>query len=396
MSEPTKYDYIDIVRGLAILAVVFVHSGSILHGLPPFLESAYAYGNLGVQLFFVASALTLCLSMSNRSEEDWYNFYIRRFFRIAPIFYCGMVFYFFWHLLINYHATGTIALSEGDTLVALVQNVLFIHGFSPSNFNYLVPGAWSIGAEVAFYALFPFIFAVVRKGIVPLLTLFIVTWAVSIIGQIVLFNFVSPRLIAEGLISEPLKNDSFSFIYANIFNQLPVFLAGCTAFLLIKSKLDWRHLVVAFLLCLTSQLLQVSAFIHTNFNGALYATLSAMGFAIGVVWLANQPIVHNNMTRWLIRIGKLSFAIYIGHFAIISLLHLAVEKLQLEQRFSSTALLAVLFVVATLSSTKIAEVIHFWIEQPGIALGKKVIAHRAKRKSPQPDAPKALQPPATV
>ena len=38
-------------------------------------------------MFFVASALTLCLSMRERREAGPWNFYVRRFFRIAPLFY---------------------------------------------------------------------------------------------------------------------------------------------------------------------------------------------------------------------------------------------------------------------------------------------------------------------
>lgn len=379
MSKTTKYAYIDIVRGLAILGVIFVHIGSIVPNLPTIPTALFMFGNLGVQLFFVASALTLCLSVSQRQEEDWGNFYLRRFFRIAPIFYCGIVFYFFWHLLKNFHATGTVALSQGDNLVALIENVFFVHGFSPSNFNYLVPGAWSIGAEVAFYALFPFVFLVVRKGIWPLLGLFITTWLVSIIGQLVLFNFISPQLIANGLIVEPLKNDGFGFIYANIFNQLPVFLAGCIAFVLIKTKIGKIHLLLAFLLCLASLMLMIFPPFHTDINGAIYATLAAIGFAIGVVWLANQPLTLTPAKCWLIGIGRLSFAIYISHFAIVSLLHLALEKLQLERFASPTTLLVILFAIATLVSARIAQFVHARIEMPGIEMGKKVIAYRAMR-----------------
>lgn len=70
MSGTTKYDYIDIVRGVAILAVVLVHVGSILPELSPLPTALYTYGNLGVQLFFVASALTLCMSMRSCSEDN--------------------------------------------------------------------------------------------------------------------------------------------------------------------------------------------------------------------------------------------------------------------------------------------------------------------------------------
>lgn len=351
MSETTKYAYIDIVRGVAILLVILVHVGSIVPNLPPVSFALFMFGNLGVQVFFVASTLTLCLSMSNRADTDWIDFYIRRFFRIAPIFYCGIVFYFFWHLLKNYHDIGVIALSDGDTFTALIQNVFFVHGFSPANFNYLVPGAWSIGAEVAFYALFPPILLVVRRGAGPMIILFASAWALSVTAQVITFNLISPYLMERGMLLEPLENEGFSFIYANIFNQLPVFLTGCLAFLLIKFEVSRWHLLIAALVCLTSLALMISPMFQTNFTGAIYPTLAAIGFAIAIVWLANKPIAMNAITRGLICIGQLSFAIYIAHFAIVDLLHLALETLPLDQLVPPSLLLVLLFATALCAVT---------------------------------------------
>ena len=90
-----KLQYIDILRGIAILGVIAVHSGQQIENLFPIVRSISNYGQLGVQLFFVASALTLCLSMSERNEKSPFNFYVRRFFRIAPIYYLAIIFYFF-------------------------------------------------------------------------------------------------------------------------------------------------------------------------------------------------------------------------------------------------------------------------------------------------------------
>lgn len=285
--------------------------------------------------------------------------------------------------------------------MALFQNVFFVHGFSPSNFNYLVPGAWSIGAEGAFYALFPFIFIVVRKGIGPLLVLYAVTWAISLGVQIVLFNVASPYLIANGYIGEPWSNYEFSFFYANIFNQLPVFQAGCVCFLLIDAKIGLPHLIVAGLLCLTSLMLMTFPPLATNFNGAIFPTLSAIGFGIGIVWLANQKIVLNSATRWLIHIGRLSFAIYICHFAVVSVLHYGVVSLELEQLISPVLLVVPLFLIGTFVSANIAQLVHVLIEKPGIEMGKMIIARRSERSvidlnmpTGNP-SPRATSPPST-
>ena len=46
-------------------------------------------GNLGVQLFFLVSAVTMCYMWQQRHDEPAraLKFYVRRFFRIAPLFW---------------------------------------------------------------------------------------------------------------------------------------------------------------------------------------------------------------------------------------------------------------------------------------------------------------------
>lgn len=59
-----RFGYIDTLRGLAIFLVLSVHT-SQFYQLGSELSTFARYGQLGVQLFFVASAYTLCISMSN-------------------------------------------------------------------------------------------------------------------------------------------------------------------------------------------------------------------------------------------------------------------------------------------------------------------------------------------
>jgi peptidoglycan/LPS O-acetylase OafA/YrhL len=99
-----KLLFIDALRGMAILGVLINHAarnievwgilGKNVH-LTPWVYQIMAQGSRGVQLFFVASAFTLCLSYERRKNEKnpLLNFFIRRFFRIAPLFYCGFLFY---------------------------------------------------------------------------------------------------------------------------------------------------------------------------------------------------------------------------------------------------------------------------------------------------------------
>ncbi|HEY9657997.1 MAG TPA: acyltransferase family protein [Allocoleopsis sp.] len=82
-----KLQSIDSLRGIAILLVILVHTSKSVEGLSFPISAISNYGQMGVQLFFIVSAYTLCLSMERRREERLkeVNFFIRRFFRIAPL-----------------------------------------------------------------------------------------------------------------------------------------------------------------------------------------------------------------------------------------------------------------------------------------------------------------------
>jgi peptidoglycan/LPS O-acetylase OafA/YrhL len=92
-----KIEHIDSLRGVAILMVILVHTSQSITGNRMWVDIIAEYGQLCVQLFFVISAYTLCMSGKVRAEEKHATkiFYIKRFFRIAPHYYLGIVFYYF-------------------------------------------------------------------------------------------------------------------------------------------------------------------------------------------------------------------------------------------------------------------------------------------------------------
>ena len=96
-----KYTFINSARGIAIIMVIIVHASQLYHFKNSTIKMLFDYGQMGVQLFFIASAYTLCLSSEKRKDEEntLTNFYTRRFFRIFPIYYLGIILYFFFKFI---------------------------------------------------------------------------------------------------------------------------------------------------------------------------------------------------------------------------------------------------------------------------------------------------------
>src|ERR1700744_1896929 len=92
-----KYPFIDALRGYAVLMVITCHAGSVFSDLPYPLKKLTNFGWHGVQLFFLMSCVTLLLSWHSdeaKGRTDPIAFWMRRFFRIAPLYYLAAAFYF--------------------------------------------------------------------------------------------------------------------------------------------------------------------------------------------------------------------------------------------------------------------------------------------------------------
>ena len=118
---------------------------------PRMIEIAHT-GQRGVALFFIVSAFTLFLSYDNRRDEQspTRNFFLRRFFRLAPMFYVAtVVSVVFLPILPGHGATSC--------------SLLFLHGLSSTAIGHGAVGGWSVADEALFYMLLPFLFSRIRS-----------------------------------------------------------------------------------------------------------------------------------------------------------------------------------------------------------------------------------------
>lgn len=144
------------LRGLAALAVVLFHlnhlTGMELPDSFAFIGRDFGYG---AHLFFVLSAFSLMHSTERSMHRpDWVRDYlIKRFFRIAPLFYCMVA-------LVLWREISTLGLRTSAADILL--NLTFTFGFVPG--SGFVWGGWTIGAEMIFYALFPVLLILVKTS----------------------------------------------------------------------------------------------------------------------------------------------------------------------------------------------------------------------------------------
>ena len=367
-----KLQYIDMLRGIAILGVIAVHSEQQIENLYPLVRSIFNYGQLGVQLFFVASALTLCLSMNERNENDNRNFYIRRFFRIAPLYYIAIIFYFFWRVLLNYVETGTASLPAEYNLLGIIENIFFIHGFDRRNFNFVVPGGWSIATEMCFYAIFPFLFSTLSKlGYKKFLRLSILIITLSFATQFIAIDIVELKLIQHGVLKRKYVNDDFSFIYCTILNQISVFLIGMLTYQRLNSQsISNYKLLFAFILCCVSCYLLNTSELKTAYNGFAYPILSSIAFSIVALRFSKTGLIGGLPAKLLAAVGQMSFSMYLLHFFILDIVKVIHRRSTFLLVSNPEIQLLLLYITLTAITYGIARFTYAFLEKPAIDYGK--------------------------
>jgi len=383
VSEFRKFGYIDAARGVAILMVVLVHTAQTVPQMNFVVRNIAAYGQMGVQLFFVVSAFTLCLAMERRSTEPLpiRSFFIRRFFRIAPLYYVGIVFYALTHLLETclIYKAGCLE-SSPYSVQNIAANVFFIHGFTPQANNIVVPGGWSIGTEMAFYAVFPVLFWIIKRNTNPLLaSVLLIITAATISACTYLFS-------AQTGIAARIN----SFQYFNISTQLPVFALGIASYFGTKSEHSMRTIKsigsrsFAFLVFTVAALLTWDA--DTVLTPAFVPILSGLSFACLLSLLRTLDAEANSNERqlgidfaslfkipllWLKAIGRVSFSMYIFHFFFAKNLPLLSKRIDID--LSPTLSLLTAFLIVTSITYGISRLTEHFIEDSGVRAGRSFI-----------------------
>jgi len=346
------------LRGFAAVMVFFFHLhfvGQI--PLPKSWGLIASHGGMGVELFFVLSAFSLLYSNQKYVKlggSEWVSsFLIKRFFRIAPLFYI---------MLIVYCALTLFTFNGKLDIQKIIINLLFIFNFAPKEAQGIVWASWSIGVEMVFYAFLPIIILSVRS-----LRAAVLFWIFAGLAS------VAFRHILETDSAVPPGYSHYAFM-----SQLGVFSSGVLGYWafekikfsteILKHYLWWITcaLGAAILIFLFSD----SAIFLINHGrsdlqlwGLVFGLISALSAFSAKRWMSNQVLQH---------LGERSYSIYLTHAAIIYFSKTMLGHLYaiIYPYFGGYGFALCAF-VALIPTLVVAEFTYRFIEVPGISLGRK-------------------------
>ena len=327
----------DLARGLAILGVVAVHAIQAYPTTINIVDLTFGLGKFGVQLFFYISALTMCHMWMQREGErnPFRKFYLRRFFRIAPLFWLAIPVY----LLINGTSQSPSA-PDGIGTRQIILTAFFLNSFSPSDINCVVPGGWTIAIEMVFYLIFPHLINVVRDRQKIYLLAAVMMWIINAfifkpMATLFFSKFYEPTMVQE-------------FLYMDIFNQAPIFLLGCYLFFAMKLAFRWSEVGI-FGAWLVLGLVANGVDHVRDFN------FLAIFMTLGVVIIFGTRF--NVRFAWIELLGRQAYGMYLTHFLVLHYLHL----LLLDSGLTN---LIIGFSITILTSYLLSLALHYLVEKP--------------------------------
>jgi len=378
--EPTRLDFLDALRGLAAVYVIAYHLIYIPSpnlAVPAWARLWAENGGTGVTLFFVISAFSLFYTTPARFKQrlPWVSYAVHRIFRIAPLFYVWIVL-----TIVRDH----LVFGASHPWWEIGASTAFVFNFIPAHQEGFVWASWTIGVEMLFYVVFPFMYVRVKN----------VLGAVALaIGCMLAWMFT--QVVIDYLKISPAASASMHQWFFPRF--LPEFSMGAVAYFLLKDhipRLKQNTQVAGALglfLVLAAAYLYIAIMQNTGQLGLpdnRYAkAICCLLLVIGLSLRALKLLV-NQTTVFL---GKISYSIYLAQPTAILLLESVYKKIYAASSGGMAISLAFvgcfLFTLAVV--IPFAALAYYLVEKPGIKLGKRCYAWIESRVKPRDVLPQS-------
>jgi peptidoglycan/LPS O-acetylase OafA/YrhL len=318
MFGETKYRKdVQVMRGLAVLAVVLFHAN----------ESYFPLGYLGVDVFFVISGFVvypLVLRIFTEKSEKkgrviWNNlkdFYKRRFYRLAPAMLLMLTLSaILFILFVSPSSFKTFGEQTIDTIFFLGNYGAFknVGDYFNNSGNPLVH-TWSLAVEEQIYIFLPvvmFIFLNRAKNVlkISILVMFVIT-------SVSLFLFMSPSIL-QPIYDKLGISDSGNIFFYSPLHRIWQFALGGIGYLLTRNsnlpKKEKHFVNYILILCLLAVLF-LSPPLGPR-SGSLIASL----LSILIICLRSFDSLKSKVKLPFEWLGDRSYSVYLFHMPLISI-----------------------------------------------------------------------------
>lgn len=369
-----RVEALDGLRGLAALWVLVGHA-MILTG---FAVPLISQPELGVDLFILLSGFLMVFQYQLRSHKEdwtapatWAQFWVRRYFRIAPLFYvmlaAALIFgpaIYADRVLIDTFLGQTLQKPErylDGGAFNIFTHITFLFGLLPDYAYRTALPDWSLGLEMQFYALFPLFILLVRRLGWPVASILIAAgaFATAVLTAKIGMKFPMPAFLPLKMhlfLSGMLVAAALTIPGQRSRQALYLVLAIGFGFIPLGGKADALHFAIRALL-----ILAFYALVHLRRAGPIDAAARLLGSRPG---------------HWL---GELSFGVYLVHLLVMQPVTAMVIRMT-GPDFGAGARFALVFVIVAPVSYAIAWVAYHLVELPGQQLGKRLL----RPKGPPP------------
>jgi len=361
---------LDILRSLAIILVYFYHYGRLFSS-PEVITSIGKFGWTGVDLFFVLSGYLISSHLFEEilsKEVSFKNYFIKRFFRIIPVYLVVLLAYFLFPMF-----------REREALAPLWKYLTFTQNIGLDlRYQGTFSHAWSLCIEEQFYLFLPLIlwiliyFKAVHKIFPILFILFILGFVFRLYNW---SNFVSPFTNTNVFIIYWYK-----WIYYLTICRLDglitgVFIAAIFAF---KPMCKKKISTYAPGLLMISLVLLLGAYYICQNEESFIASI--FGFPIisigyGMMLLAAispASILYRSKFSFTKKLAELSFALYLSHKIII---HLTQEWIAVPLSIEKDSW--IMLIICVFTSLLSAYVLNLLIEKPFLRIRNMVLNFRS-------------------
>lgn len=304
IATPSRLSHIQSLRGVAALLVMLAHLSAIeARSVPaPLLPDSFAFGMLGVDLFFVISGFIMVFV-----TRDWARpgrvgeFLFARTGRIYPLYWIVTA-----ALFAVWLVRPDLVFSSSESAPSVLNTVLLTPAYSYP----LLEVGWTLVYEMGFYLVFALLLFLPAR----LRPLGLLAWGAA---------------VAAGLALGLHRTNAVAF---HLFNPLTFeFLLGCASAL---AYLRWQGsramgwaLVLAGAATFALWLVIGDASFDDGWPRVIRFAAPSASLVLGAALLDRHGV---GTPRWLERIGDWSYSLYLTHLLSLSLLAMVWRRLGME------------------------------------------------------------------